>query len=353
MLSKIVRSVLCVGVLAGGALALQKGAQAATGPSAQAVAISPNSKAQVSGNLKTGKVIDLAWATKSSVACFPSVKNDHFDGHHLLYTLDLPAQSVLKIELVPQDKKSDLSLYAYSVGTTNTQLPPSISSVVSCEASYGSKSISKPYNPGSKEAVELNATTNPYRVVVGVAGAQKLKKGDFTLNFDLQTAAAPKTGAITSATPVGITSNGTKSLTGKIDPGTEIDLAWAANSSVACFPATRNQHFDGNHVAFSFSLPRYTNATVELIPKASNLDLSLYAYTMGTTRNDLPPNVSSVVTCEASYGSTSISQPYNPGATESIQLTAINNPYNAIIGVAGAQGLKKGDFTLKVTLAPR
>src|SRR5690606_26324897 len=120
-----------------------------------------------------------------------------------------------------------------------------------------------------------------------------------------------------------------------------------------CFPATRNEHFNGNHVAYSFSLPRYTNATVELIPKKANLDLSLYAYTMGTTRNDLPPNVSSVVTCEASYGSTNMTHPYNPGATESIQLTAINNPYNAIIRVAGAQGLKKGDFTLKVTLAPR
>ncbi len=352
MFSKLIRAGMIVGAVAVGGVVVQS-VEAAAGSGAKTVKVASNSKVSVRGNLKAGNVMDLAWATKSSVACFPSVKNSHFDGKHVLYTLDLPAKSVLKVSLTPKDKKSDLSLYAYSVGSTNDVLPPAVASVVSCEASYGSKSLSKPYNPGAVESVELNATTNPYRVVVGVAGAQKLKQGAFTLKFDLTTAAPPKTGVIGSAVPVGITGNGTKSVSGKIDGGTEIDLAWAANSSVACFPATRNDHFNGNHVAYSFSLPRYTNATVELIPKKPNLDLSLYAYTMGTTRSDLPPNVSSVVSCEASYGSTSMSQPYNPGATESIQLTAINNPYNAIVGVAGAQGLKKGDFTLKVTLAPR
>lgn len=352
MFLKTLGAGLAVGATLGGWMAIQT-AEAATESGAKAVKVASNSKVSVQGDLKTGNVMDLAWATKSSVACFPSVKNDHFDGKHVLYTLELPAKSVLKIELVPKDKLSDLSLYAFSVGPSNQALPPAVTSVVSCEASYGSKSISKPYNPGQKESVELNATTNPYRVVVGVAGAQKLNKGAFTLKFDLTTAAPPKTGVIGSAEPVGITGNGIKSVSGKIDGGIEIDLAWAANSSVACFPATRNEHFNGNHVAYSFSLPRYTNATVELIPKKANLDLSLYAYTMGTTRSDLPPNVSSVVTCEASYGTKSISKPYNPGATESVHLTAINNPYNAIIGVAGAQGLKTGDFTLKVTLAPR
>lgn len=271
----------------------------------------------------------------------------------MFYTLDLPPRSVLKISLKPKVAKSDLSLYAYSVGPTNQQLPPDVTSVVSCEASYGSKSVSSPYNPGATEVVELNATTNPYRVVVGVAGAQKVSEGAFTLTLDLATAAPPVVGAITAATPVTVARPGSQSIVGKIDGGTEIDLAWAANSSVACFPATKNAHFDGKHVAYSFSLPRYTNATVELIPKKADQDLSLYAYTMGTTRNDLPPNVSSVVSCEASYGSNSTSQPYNPGVTETVVLTAINNPYNAVIGVAGAQGLKTGDFTLRVTLAPR
>lgn len=325
----------------------------AAAPAAKKVKLKPNGVTTVKGNLNQGSTLNLGWATKSSVACFPSVQNKHFDGKHVMYTVDLPAKSVLKIQAKPKDAKTDVSLWAYSVGTTNNTLPPSISSVVSCEASYGSRSLSKPFNPGKTESVELNAINNPYRVVIGVAGAKKTGSGGFTLKMDLETAAPPKAGKIAKATPIKAVSGKTVKTTGKIDGGTEIDLAWAANSSVACFPATKNDHFNGKHVAYSFSLPKYTTATVELIPKKKDVDLSLYAYSMGTTRSDLPPDVPSVVSCEASYGTRSISSPYNPGGSEKIELVAINNPYNAIIGVAGAQGIKKGDFELKVTLAPR
>ena len=84
--------------------------------------------------------------------------------------------------------------------------------------------------------------------MVGVAGGKNLASGDFSLEFDLATAAPAKTGKITSATPLTAKAGGTASTTGKIDGGTEIDLAWAANSSVACFPATANNHFNGKHV---------------------------------------------------------------------------------------------------------
>lgn len=326
---------------------------ALAGSTAKKVKLRSNGKAALLGNIKQGKTVDLAWATKSSVACFPSVQNKHFSGKHLFYAIDLPRKSVLKIKLVPKKESDDLSLYAYSVGPSNEQLPPHVSSVVSCEASYGSNSIKKPYNPGENEEVELNATTNPYRVVVGVAGAKKLEAADFTLKFDLKTAPAAKEGSIEGATPLALDQAGKASRLGKIDAGTEIDLAWAAKSSVACFPATRFEHFDGNHVLYRFDLPKYTTAKIELVPKKPDLDLSLYAYTLGTTNVELPPDVNGVVSCEASYGSRSISNPYNPGEPEEVELVAINNPYNAFIGVAGARGLKKGDFQLKVTTRPR
>lgn len=321
-------------------------------PSAKPIRLKPNSSTSVRDNIARGETIDLAWATKSSVACFPSIRNSHFDGKHVLFTVDLPAKSVLKIEAKPRGNQ-DISLYAYSVGTTSKALPPNLSSVVSCEADFGKSTMGNPPNPGEAESVELNATTNPYRVVIGVAGADKLDKAAFILKLDLKTAAPAKTGAIASAKPIKAKANASVSVAGDIKTGTEIDLQWAANSSVACFPATRFDHFDGKQVAYSFSLPKYTRAKIELTPKGKDKDLSLYAYSMGTTRNDLPPNVPSVVSCEASYGTNSMSKPYNPGGAESVELMAINNPYNAIIVVAGAQGLGSGAFDLKVTLSPR
>jgi hypothetical protein len=309
--------------------------------------------ATIKGKLASGSTVDLAFAAKSSMACWPAPKNEHFSGNHVFFTTSLPAKSVMKIKLIPKKADQDISLYAYQVGTTNTTLPPAIASAVSCEASYGSKSISAPYNPGAEEKVELNATTNPYNVVIGVAGAQGLQKGEFTLEIDLVTAAPPPSGVISAATAISVASGQTAAVEGQINGGVQIDLAWAANSSVACFPATSFDQFDGSHVVYQFDLPKYTTATVELIPKAATLDLNLYAYSVGASSTVLPPSVPSCVSCEASYGTKSISNRYNPGGSEKVELVAINNPYRVFVGVAGAQKINQGSFDLKVTLKPR
>lgn len=340
---------LCALVL--GVVSLQTAAAGA--PKAQAVTVASGKLASVKGKLASGNPVDLAFAAKSSMACWPAPKNEHFSGNHVFFTTALPAKSVMKIKARPTKLDADISLYAYQVGVGDTTLPPAISSAVACEASYGSNSISAPYNPGAEEKVELNATTNAYNVVIGVAGAQGLKKGDFTLEIDLVTAAPPPTGVITAATPISVASGKTSSVEGKINKGVQIDLTWAANSSVACFPATSFDQFDGSHVMYQFDLPKYTTATVELIPKAATLDLNLYAYSVGATSTVLPPNVPSCVTCEASYGTNSISNRFNPGGAEKVELVAINNPYRVFVGVAGAQKVTQGSFELKVTLKPR
>lgn len=305
------------------------------------------------GKLAKGEAISLAWAANSSVACFPATRFDHFNGNHVFFRTSLPPASDMKIRAVPKKPDMDISLYAYSVGTTDMSLPPNLNRVTSCEAAYGSNQMSAPYNPGAAEEVSLNAIANPYNVVIAVAGAQGLKAGDFTVEVTLATAPPAPTGKVTSADTIVAESGKTVSVTGKLAKGVEIPLQWAANSSVACFPATRFDHFNGNHVVYTFDLPRYHTAKIELVPGDPKLDVSLYAYSVGPTFPALPPDVPSVTSCEASYGTNQFNAPYNPGGTETVELVAINNPYKAYVGVAGALGTKKGSFEVKVTLTPR
>jgi len=311
--------------------------------------------ASISGALEDGAPVALDWAAKSSMACFPATQNEHFDGNHVFFETSMPPKSEMTIRLVPSDQSSDLSLYAYQVSATAKEvpLPPSVHTATSCEASYGTKNRSQPFNPGAPESVKLTATTNGYRVVIGVAGAKKLGKAKFSLEVNLKTSAASPTTKVAEATKLE-TPDGTPSkVEGSIDSGTPIALEWAAKSSVACFPATKNEHFSGNHVVYEASIPAYSEMKIRLVPKDPTLDLSLYALEVGTTNKDLPPDVGQAVSCEASYGTKKLSEPYNPGQPESVKLTALKNPYRVLIGVAGAQKVQKGAFSLEVELVKR
>lgn len=323
---------------------------------AENISLKPNGVTQVTGKLKKQPPIPLGWAANSSVACFPATRNQHFNGSHKLYRVELPSKSELEVTATPRNKQADISLYAYQVRKGDTKaLPPNIHSVVTCEASYGTKSFSTPFNPGGSESVRLNAIRNPYTVYVGVAGAKGLQSADFALEFKLKTAGPRLAGQITQASRINVTQGQTTKVGGKLEGGPQIDLAWAANSSVACFPATKNQHFNGAHQAYVVDLPSYSELTAKLVPANKSLDLSLYAYSL-SPRNAtkyLPPNVPSVVSCEASAGSRSYSKPFNPGDPESVSLIALRNPYSVIIGVTGAQATTAGAFTLEVQLKKR
>ncbi len=326
-------------------------ASAAAGWPAGVRGLSPKSGKvlRVRGNLSRGRKIDLGWADDSSVACFPATRNEMFTGNHVFYGFALPAKSKVEIRVVPTKRDVDVSLYAYTVGATDfSRIPPKVPSVVSCEASYEPMGRA---NPGKAEKVELNAVNNPYNVVVGVVGSKGATSGDYRLEIRLVTAAAP-TGSTTPPKVKDFTSERGKTVTvrGKLEDGYPIVLEWAESSSVACFPATKFEHFDGAHALFRTDLPEYTTMKVTVTPDDPKLDISLYGYTItagDTTR--VAPNVSTCVSCEASYPLSGT----NPGKPESIQLIAINNPYTAVIGVAGAHGATKGSFTLKVELVPR
>jgi hypothetical protein len=300
------------------------------------------------GNLSTGKTISLAFASKSSNACWPATENVNFSGNHVFYATQIPAYSEMKITVIPDDRKTDLSVYAYMQGTTDTRhVPPNVPSAVTCEAGYDAK---KDSNSGASESVKLNATNHPYNVVIGVAGAKGVTTGSYTLKIELTTRAAAVVSA--NVVPIAIASKaGVVETTGKLETGGVFDLAFAANSSNACWPATENVNFNGNHVLYRTTIPPQSEMTVTAVPSDSKTDVSVYAMMIGATdTTHYPPNMPSSVTCEAGYD---YKKDSNPGVADSAKIQATTHSYNVIIGVAGANGAKAGAYTLKVDVHPR
>ncbi len=124
--------------------------------------------------------------------------------------------------------------------------------------------------------------------------------------------------------------------------GAPLDLDWADLSSVACWPGTEDSNFDGAHVLFQGSQGADRDLYVRVTPEPG-LDVSLYAMQFG---GDIqaPPDVSSCVTCEASADWIDDS---NPGVEEEVYLSGFD-PYEVLIGVAGAGGAVTGGFGLEL-----
>ncbi|PKL77296.1 MAG: hypothetical protein CVV27_05955 [Candidatus Melainabacteria bacterium HGW-Melainabacteria-1] len=147
---------------------------------------SANNTVTIKGNLDDGQVIsDLSWASSSSIACFPATQNSKFRAKHLLFHTSLPPRSILKVKLIPTDTSKAMSLYAYQIGTTNYAVVPKLSSAVTCEADHiNDRPVVGKTEDGTR-SVSLNATTNPYNVVIGVSGNEGVS-GEFTLEVTLE-----------------------------------------------------------------------------------------------------------------------------------------------------------------------
>lgn len=156
--------------------------------------------------------------------------------------------------------------------------------------------------------------------------------------------------------PVEIISGQMTSYTGNLDEGEPIgDLSWAWQSSVACFPEIRKEHFTGSHVFFSGVIPPRTEIIIRLIPDDPNANLSLYGYLTGVDNEVLPPDLIQCIRCEASHHlDRQVAGRPDRGNTRVLQqMLAIQRPYRVTIGVAGAQGLNSGGFTLEIDASPR
>ena len=211
------------------------------------------------------------------------------------------------------------------------------------------------FNEITKNAV-LNAIKNPYNVVIGVAGANGLKSGGYTLVIQIE--GGEKNMAEQEEVKlynIACEKGKVLSYEGNLNKGVQIhDLSWAWNSSVACFPETQKKKFTGNHVIYVTEIPRYSKMEVTIEPKDVNANLSLYVYEIGTNSNAIVPNLPSCVSCEVDHKWDRPHKGKTQDHTRSVSnITAINNPYKVVIGVVGADGLKEGDYTLKVKLESR
>jgi len=185
-------------------------------------------------------------------------------------------------------------------------------------------------------------------VRVGLTCTLFILTGAFT-----QQAHAAKTPPISK---VKLKDNATTTKRGRIDGGKQISLKWASQSGTACFPATRNNFYNGKHVLYEVAMPPHSQLEVELVP-AKGVDLSLYGYQTGTRgKLSLPPSGAGSP-CEASAmkGNRKYGAKHNPGMPEVIKLTAIRNPYRVVVGVAGSNGALKGQFKInfKLKVAPK
>ncbi|WP_430410038.1 hypothetical protein [Kordia sp.] len=317
--------------------------------------VKANSTVSYQGNLADGQQIsDLSWAANSSVACFPATQNQKFSGNHVFYSTTIPKRSEMFIKLIPKNKNHNLSLYAYQVGLSNEQLPPNLSSCITCEADHKWDRKWRGKTQDHTRKVRVNAINRAYKIVIGVVGAEGLTEGDFTLEIKLN--GGEEIPMMTAKVEVmKIETTGTvTTINGNLETGGLIsDLSWAANSSVACFPATQNQKFSGNHVIYSTTIPKYSEMFIRLIPKNKNQNFSLYAYQVGLSNEQLPPKLSSCVTCEADHKWDRKWRGKTQDHTRKVRVNAINRSYKIVIGVVGAEGLTEGDFELEIKIKKR
>ncbi len=317
-----------------------------------------NATVKVKGNLSQGsKINDLSWAWKSSVACFPGTQKLKFTGNHVLYSTTIPPHAIMNITVIPENSSDDFSLYAYQIGTTNFATVPNLHSCVSCEADHKWDYPKKGKTQDHTRSVRLNAIKNPYNIVIGVVGSKGLTSGNYTLEIKIEGGEATNMAKQEEVKVYKITCEKGKVLSyeGNLNTGVEIhDLSWAWNSSVACFPETQKHKFTGNHVVYVTEIPRYSKMEVSVEPKDKNADLSLYVYEIGKTSNAIVPNLPSCVSCEVDHKWDRPRVGKTQDHTRSVSnITAINNPYKVVIGVVGANGLKDGEYTLKVKLESR
>lgn len=148
----------------------------------------------------------------------------------------------------------------------------------------------------------------------------------------------------------------TTSIEGDLSKGFQMEtLAWAWRSSVACFPETQKRKFTGNHMLYAAALPAYSELEITVIPNDKSANFSLYAYEVGKiSKDNIVPNLSSCIRCEAEHKWDFKKRGQTQDHTRTVKdIVAINNPYQVIIGVVGAEGLTKGGYTLQVSLKSR
>lgn len=150
----------------------------------------PNQDVAYTGNLSEGtSITDLSWAWNSSIACFPETQKRKFTGNHLFFTGVIPKYSEMTVTVIPKDPTQNFSVYAYEVGVNNMDIVPNLTRCIRCEADHFRERdfVGKPPQDHTRVVGNLVAINRPYRVVIGVTGADGLSEGEFTLQISMKT----------------------------------------------------------------------------------------------------------------------------------------------------------------------
>ncbi len=177
-------------------------------------------------------------------------------------------------------------------------------------------------------------------LVLLIGGCEDLKPGD--TGAEGCEAAASGSGWPGNAEPITVGDV----LSRDLSCGESVDLDWASDSSVACFPDTEFTNFDGKHQFFSYRQPENSLLTVFVEPD-DGVDVSVYVIQSAGDRYEVPPDVTAAISCECAYDAQTDS---NPGETEDVTVTATTNGYDVLIGVAGAGGQSSGGFKVSLSL---
>lgn len=149
----------------------------------------PNDKVAYSGDLANGIFLDdLSWAWNSSNACFPETQKQKFTGKHIFFTGIIPKYSEMTVTVIPTDPSKNFSIYAYEIGANSNDLVPNLPRCIRCEADHKQERsfVGKAPQDHTRTVSNLVAINNPYRVVIGVTGADGLEEGEFTLVVEMK-----------------------------------------------------------------------------------------------------------------------------------------------------------------------
>ncbi|MCB0560363.1 MAG: hypothetical protein H6573_15715 [Lewinellaceae bacterium] len=318
-------------------------------PSVEWIESVPNGKVTVNGNLSEGDALpDLSWAWSSQNACFVSTQQHKFSGRHVLYQTQLPARAEMTVRVIPDDPKANFSLYAYS--SNGEHIVPNLPRCVSCEADYKWDYKYRGKTQDHTRSVSLRAVGNPYVVTIGVAGADGLGSGSYTLEILLEGGETAPPSEQAEVPKFSIDSRKGETLTyqGRLEDGVPIhDLSWAWSSQNACFVSIRQSKFTGNHLLYLTNLPPHSEIEIGLRPEDGAANMSLYAYSLGAGNLRFVPGLPSCISCEASF-QPDLGQPTGP--ERKVSLRSGINPLQVVIGIAGAEGLSSGAYLLTVSL---
>lgn len=153
-------------------------------PTIYAIEPVPNQQVSYLGNLAEGSFLDdLSWAWNSSNACFPETQKSKFTGKHVFFTGIIPKYSEITVTVIPNDPTANFSIYAYEIGANSNALVPDLPSCIRCEADHKQERNFSGREPQdhTRKVTNLVAINTPYRMVIGVTGADGLEEGEFTL----------------------------------------------------------------------------------------------------------------------------------------------------------------------------